>query len=146
MKFQDGYTRSVVEGTTSYIDKVPYWGAFENRDVAQNVISDLQVALGDTTVTKQHEQTGDYVIAFLLNSKLYISRRNYHALVVNRDGARHVKKKLASIHMSSPRNGVLVLSKVYMDDLPKFDTAEQFCKVMSQLPAQQFCIPLKSIN
>ncbi len=150
MKFQDGY-----------INQTPYWGAFEDRTVTQNVISDLQVALGDSNDNPPHDQTGDYVIAFLLKGKLYVSRRNYHALVVDKNGVHHVKKNLESIPIPlRGRNpagdgglsadelgcGVLVLSKEYMDDLPKFDTAEHFCRVMSQLPAQQFCIPLDRIK
>ena len=125
---------------TGEIDTVPFWGLFEDEIVAENVISDLSAALRDTPTPQKRSGNGDYVIVFLLVDKLYISRRNCYAMVVNTIRARHIKAKFEML--SIPSDSVLVLSKNYIDDLPHYSSADQFCRVMSEIPSIQYCIPL----
>ena len=132
MKFQNGY-----------IENTPYWGLFQNRRTAQNVINDLQIALGKST-EEGSQSDGDYVIAFLFNGDLYVSRRNYYALVVDIKKVHHVKDTYETIPVTE--NSVLAISDGYLDDLPKFKSAEQFCQVMSEIPVPQYCIPLNGYH
>jgi len=117
------------------IKGIPYWGLFENENVLQHIISNLGVR--DSTATP-HLNTSDYVIAFIDNNKLCISRHNYYALLVG-ETVLHIKS--CSVCIPIPDCSVLVLSRDYVDDIAKFKNPTQFCKLMSKIP-EQYCIPL----
>ena len=124
MSLQDGY-----------VDEHPYWGYFENKTVAQRVINDLCIALGISN-KKKSLAGGKYVIAFRMNNKLYIASKGYYGLVITPKGAWHAKGSLDSIPF--PSSGILILSKDYMDDLPSYSNAEEFCAMSGW-----YCIPLR---
>ena len=130
MNFQNGYIKTV-----------PWWGLFENKTVAKDVINDLGIALeSNIKSSTKSGTTGDYVIGFILNNLLYVTKNNYYALVATTGGYKHIKPSFQILPI--PHKGVLMLSAKYLDDFPAYTNAKRFCLKMSEIPAPQFCIPL----
>ena len=121
-----------------YIDNDPFWGGFENESIAQKVMLDLRVALGEAVRRGGDDDSkGDYAIAFVLGKRLYVTKRGYYVMVVTSSGVWHSKRNLNKIKL--PKSGVLVISKEYIDDIPAFVDPDSFCALM---PSESICIPL----
>ena len=121
------------------INGVPYWGYFETRKLSNTILKDLTGALNSQVVITKKESTNQkYVLAFKLNNHLYVNRHGYHAFLVTKKGVWHAPRGLKTVPF--PGDGVLVLSKEYIDDIPKYTTATEFCRTMNSFYFHQYCI------
>ena len=127
---------------TNVINGIPYLGYFENRDIAKLVIKYLENPLNFEEISKSAVTSNQkYVLAFSMDGKLYISRRGYYAFLVTKKGVWHTPRGLEAVPF--PGDGVLVLSTDYIDDIPKYTKATEFCRTMNSFYFHQYCVVMR---
>jgi len=129
-----------------YINGHPFWGYYQSRRVRDAVVKDLRYALSEkvTGPPRQSPIPGKYIVAFKLNGSLYVIRNGYYATVITDDSSWLAKKRFERVPF--PKDGVLVLSKHWIDDLPDYRSERQFCEDLAEQPVSQYCISLGKYN
>lgn len=101
-----------------------YWGCFQDISTFEIVLNAIREILYG--YPPKHIYTkGKYIFAFDLNGKLVIVKNGYYGVIIKNTGMK-IFRNTVEIHKF--RKALIILGTEYLDDLPKYEISENFCR------------------
>ncbi len=95
------------------VDEKPLWGLFETALLRKQLLNGIAAGLHHKKIIEQCKGQGGYVVALLMEDKLFIFSREYRAYLVTQDGefwSNDPQQEISVREAKLPRVGILVLS------------------------------------